>query len=134
MTVLTRVLKGNTMLDIAIRGGRLVTEHDTTSSDIGIEQDKIVVVAASGIMPAARREIRADGMLILPGAIDIHFHVRAPSHPERGTFASETQAAAAGGVTTVLEMPISPPCCARRQVFEDRKALGLSQAYVNLGL
>jgi allantoinase len=122
------------MLDLSIRGGRVVSEHGIVPADIGIENDKIAWVAQKGTMPAARREINADNKLILPGAVDIHFHVRAPSHPERGTFATETQAAAAGGVTTVLEMPISLPCCARRQVLEDRKALALSQAYVNFGL
>jgi dihydropyrimidinase/dihydroorotase/allantoinase len=122
------------MLDLSIRGGRVVTEHGSMLADVGIENGQIAVVAAGGTMPEARREIAAEGKLILPGAIDIHFHVRAPSHPERGTFATETQAAAAGGVTTVLEMPISLPCCATRAVLEDRKALGLSEAYANFGL
>ncbi len=122
------------MLDIAIRGGMVVNATGLIKADIGIEHDTITVVASSGAMPAARREIQADGKLILPGAIDIHFHVRAPSNPERGTFATETQAAAAGGVTTILEMPISSPCCTRSEIFENRKALGLSQTYVNFGL
>lgn len=122
------------MLDIAIRGGSIITETGVLRAEVGIERGKVAVVASDGILPAARSEIDAEGKLILPGAIDIHFHVRAPSNPERGTFATETGAAAAGGVTTVLEMPISKPCCARSEVLENRKALGLSQAYVNFGL
>jgi allantoinase len=122
------------MLDMAIKGGTVVTEAGATPADIGIESDKIAFVARAGALPEARQEINAEGMLVLPGAIDIHFHVRAPAHPERGTFATETRAAAAGGVTTVLEMPISTPGCARRDILEDRKALGLADAYVNFGL
>jgi allantoinase len=122
------------MLDLAIKGGTVVTETGSFEADVGIEQDKIALVTRSGVLPPARRELNAEGMLVLPGAIDIHFHVRAPAHPERGTFATETAAAVAGGVTTVLEMPISMPGCARRDILESRKELGLSQAYSNFGL
>lgn len=122
------------MLDIAIKGATVVTELGIFQADVGVEGDKIATVARNGGLPEARREINADGKLLLPGIIDIHFHVRAPAHPQRGTFATETRAAAAGGVTTILEMPISTPGCARRDILEARKALGLSEAVVNFGL
>ena len=122
------------MLDVAIRGGTVVTERGVFPADLGIEGGKIAILSSSGALPTARREINAEGRLVLPGIIDIHFHVRAPGYPERGTFTSETQAAAAGGVTTILEMPISTPACATAAVLESRKALGLSQSYVNFGL
>ena len=122
------------MLDIAIKGATVVTELGSFQADVGVEEDKIATVARNGGLSAARREINADGKLLLPGIIDIHFHVRAPAHPQRGTFATETRAAAAGGVTTILEMPISTPGCARRDILEARKALGLSEAVVNFGL
>ncbi|MEM7129434.1 MAG: dihydroorotase family protein [Chloroflexota bacterium] len=122
------------MLDIAIKGGTVVNATGTFAADVGLENGQIALVAQSGILPEARKEINAEGLLILPGIIDIHFHVRAPGHPERATFASETKAAAAGGVTTLLEMPISIPGCARRDILESRKALALSEAYINFGL
>ena len=122
------------MLDIAIKGGLIVTETGVFAADVGIEQDKIALLARTGGLPPARREIDAEGLLVLPGVIDIHFHVRAPAHPARGTFASETRAAAAGGVTTILEMPISTPGCARADILEARKALGQKESLVNFGL
>jgi allantoinase len=122
------------MLDLAIRGGRVVTAEGSYEADIGIEGGVIVQIARSGTLPPARREINAEGQLVLPGAIDIHFHVRAPGHPQRGTFITETQAAAAGGVTTVLEMPISTPGCARRDILISRRELGEAQSLVNFGL
>ena len=70
-----------------------------------------------GTQVEADERIDAGGQLVLPGAIDIHFHCRAPAYPERGDFATETRAAAAGGVTTIFEMPISKPCCATGDVF-----------------
>ncbi len=122
------------MLDIAIKGGTLLSEEDRVVADLGIEHDRIALIAQAGGLPAARREIDATGCFVLPGAIDIHFHVRAPGHPQRGTFITETRAAAAGGVTTLLEMPISVPGCARKEILESRKQLGLAQSLVNFGL
>lgn len=122
------------MLDVAIRGGTVVTETGIFPADVGIEGGKIALIASSGALPVARKEVNAENYLVLPGIIDIHFHVRAPGYPERGTFISETQGAAAGGVTTILEMPISTPAAATAAVLENRKALGKAQSYVNFGL
>ena len=72
------------MLDIAIKGGTVVNATGAFAADVGLENDKIAIVAQSGALPEARQEINADGLLILPGVIDFHFHVRAPGHPERG--------------------------------------------------
>lgn len=122
------------MLDLAIKGGIVVNEDGAQPADLGVEGDTITLVASPGALPPARREINAEGLLVLPGVIDIHFHVRAPGHPERGTFETESQAAAAGGVTTFLEMPISVPGCARRDILEQRRELGEARSYVNFGL
>src|SRR5688500_6308980 len=112
------------MLDLAIKGGTQVLESGPIAADLGVEGGRIAVVAAAGGLPPARAEIDATDLLVMPGAIDIHFHVRAPAHPQRGTWVTESQAAAAGGVTTVLEMPISIPGCARPEILESRKQLG----------
>lgn len=122
------------MFDLAIKGGIIVNEDGAQPADLGVEGDRIALVARPGALPPARREINAEGLLVLPGVIDIHFHVRAPGHPERGTFETESQAAAAGGVTTFLEMPISVPGCARRDILERRRELGEARSYVNFGL
>jgi dihydropyrimidinase/dihydroorotase/allantoinase len=122
------------MLDLRIVGGTVVSEGTTGRLDIGIEGGKVVEVEEPGRVGRARTEIDATGLHVLPGAIDVHFHCRAPSHPERGTFASETAAAAAGGVTTVLEMPISDPACSTPEVLRARRALIEREAHVNVGL
>ncbi len=122
------------MLDLAIVNGQLVTEHTTYSADIGIVDEKIVMLANPGTLPSAKETVDAAGLLVLPGAIDIHFHARTPAYTERGDFYTETRAAAAGGVTTIFEMPISKPGCATPQTFRNRRRLATEQCIVDFTL
>lgn len=117
-----------------IINGDVVTETGIVKADVGIKDGKIAALAAHGILVHDGDVIDANGALIIPGAIDIHFHCRAPAYPQRGDFATETRAAAAGGVTTIFEMPISKPCCATGDIFRSRKALGEADSYVNFAL
>ncbi|MCY3863915.1 MAG: amidohydrolase family protein, partial [Chloroflexi bacterium] len=121
-------------LDTLITNAQVVLETDIATLDVGIRGGRIAALLADSAGISADETIDASGKLLLPGAIDIHFHCRAPAYPQRGDFATETRAAAAGGVTTVFEMPISKPCCATGEVFRMRKALGERDAYVNFGL
>jgi allantoinase len=120
--------------DTLIINGDVVTERGIEALDIGIVGERIAALLLRGTPAEAREIIDAAEMLVLPGAVDIHFHCRAPAYPERGDFATETRAAAAGGVTTIFEMPISKPCCATGDIFRARKALGGADAYVNFAL
>jgi dihydroorotase (multifunctional complex type) len=122
------------VFDLLIRGAMVATPEGQKRLDVAVRGDKIVALLAPGTPAAARETLEASGKHLLPGAIDIHFHVRAPAYPERGTWESETRAAAAGGVTTVFEMPISKPCCATPEVFVNRRAQGQREAVVNFAL
>jgi allantoinase len=117
-----------------IINGDVVTETGIVQADVGISEGRIAALVAQGTATSAREVIDAAGALVIPGAVDIHFHCRAPAYPERGDFATETRAAAAGGVTTIFEMPISKPCCATGDIFRARKALGEADCYVNFAL
>ena len=72
--------------------------------------------------------------IVIPGIIDIHFHVRAPSFPQRGTVQSETKAAAKGGITTLFEMPISNPCMSNAKVLNYRKKHFDENTYINFAM
>jgi allantoinase len=120
-------------LDLAILGGTVVTGDDRAPLDVGVRDGRIAVLAARGALPAARASVDATGLLVLPGIVDTHFHCRAPDHPEREDFDSGTAAAAAGGVTTILEMPISTPVCATPEVLAARMAQAAAQARVDVG-
>jgi allantoinase len=121
-------------MDFAITNAQIVTEHGLYPADVGIAGERITALAAPGTLPPAHETIDASGMLLFPGAIDIHFHCRTPAYPERGDFYTETRAAAAGGVTTIFEMPISKPGCATPEIFQNRRRLAEAQAIVDVAL
>lgn len=121
-------------MDLNITGGTLVSDGQLYNADIGIRGDTIALLAAPGTLPPAAETLDAQGLLVLPGAIDIHFHCRTPGYDERGDFYTETCAAAAGGVTTVFEMPISKPGCATPEIFANRRRLLEQQAIINVAL
>ncbi|MCY3907883.1 MAG: dihydroorotase family protein [Anaerolineaceae bacterium] len=121
-------------LDTLIKNARVVLETGIARIDVGIEGGRIAALLDNSDGINARQSIDAGGQLLLPGAIDIHFHCRAPAWPQRGDFSTETRAAAAGGVTTIFEMPVSKPCCATVDIFRRRKALADADAWVNYAL
>ncbi|MEY8117827.1 dihydroorotase family protein [Falsihalocynthiibacter sp. BN13B15] len=98
-------------VDTLIRGGTVLLPDGPHMVDLGLADGKVAGVYTPGTAPEAIAEIDATGLTVLPGIVDIHFHVRAPAYPERGSVQSESRACAAGGVTTFFEMPISKPCC-----------------------
>ena len=122
------------MLDLRIVGGTVVSDGRSRPADVGVAGESITEVSPQGGLGSARREIDASGLLVIPGAVDAHFHCRAPSHPERATFASESRAAAASGITTLFEMPISNPPCSTPEAFEARRELGEAESLVDFAL
>ncbi|NJL03429.1 MAG: dihydroorotase family protein [Chloroflexaceae bacterium] len=120
--------------DLNLIGGIIVNEGHQYHADLGIRAGKIALIAAPHALPPAAATLDAHGLLVLPGAIDIHFHCRTPGYDERGDFYTETCAAAAGGVTTIFEMPISNPGCATPATFANRRRLIEQQAIINVAL
>jgi dihydroorotase (multifunctional complex type) len=122
------------MFELLIRGATVVTPDGQRQAAVALERGQIAALLEPNTSAEARETIDASGLHLLPGAIDIHFHVRAPAYPERGTWETETRAAAAGGVTTVFEMPISKPCCATPEIFVSRREQAKQEAVVNFAL
>ena len=87
-----------------------------------------------GLQATPGKVIDASGMYVLPGAIDVHVHSRDPGFPEKEDFGSLTEAAAAGGVTLVLDMPNTVPAVDGAGVLETKAALARSKARVDFGL
>ncbi len=125
--------------DLVITGGLIVnpsyeSEYAARHGTLVVEGGHVTALLDPAAKPQAREVLDATDMLVLPGAIDPHFHCRAPSFPQRGDFATESRAAAAGGVTTIFEMPISNPGVATTSALTTRGALVERDAYVNIAL
>ena len=89
-------------MDLAIRGGIVVTPEGERRADIAVEKGRIAAIGAVG---PADREIDATGRLVLPGCVDLHTHLAStPAWRPLDDFERGTRAAVAGGVTTVLSM------------------------------
>jgi dihydroorotase (multifunctional complex type) len=121
-------------LDTVIAGGDVLLPDGVHRVDLGLANGKVAGVYAPGTAPDATEVIDATGKTSLPGIVDIHFHVRAPAYPERGTVLSETRAAAAGGVTTLFEMPISKPCCSTPEELARRRDHFAEHAVIDFAL
>jgi allantoinase len=112
------------MFDLAIRGGRVVTPDATTVADVGIRDGAIEQIGVS--IPAAKTEIDASGLLVLPGLIDVHVHFNQPGREHWEGAATGSRALAAGGGTLFFDMPLnSTPCVVNAREF-DRKSAALA--------
>ncbi|MEM1089373.1 MAG: dihydroorotase [Pseudomonadota bacterium] len=118
------------MNDLLIRNALLVNEGRRWESDILINKGRIEKLAA-GIDSAARREIDADGKLVLPGMIDDQVHFREPGLTHKGDIESESRAAVAGGITSFMEMPNTNPTTTSAERLAEKYALGKQKAWAN---
>ena len=96
--------------------------------------DGVIAAVEPSIAASKARSIDAKGMYVLPGGVDVHVHSRDPGFPEKEDFDSLTAAAAAGGITVVLDMPNTVPAVDSAGVLEAKAALARSKAHVDFGL
>lgn len=108
------------MLDLILKNGNVYLDGSFEKADVGIKNGKIVLISNGEMMPQGQETIDLEGQYVMPGSIDTHMHVRDPGHIERGNFYTETLAAAAGGVTTIMEHPISVPPQYNVEILENR--------------
>ena len=120
--------------ELVIRGGTVVGATGRLRGGVAVADGRIVAVGPDESLPEARETVDATGLLVLPGVIDTHTHARDPSLNEREDFATATAAAAAGGITTILEMPISTPSVHSAATLEARVAAVGPKAHVDFGM
>ena len=124
-----------TELDLVIRGPRVVTPAGEAARSVGVRDGSIVAVEPydAGLSAPVVVELRDDEVL-LPGVVDTHVHVNDPGRTEWEGFTSATRAAAAGGVTTIVDMPLNsiPPTC-DVPALELKRKTAEPQAYVDVG-
>ena len=120
-------------VDLVIRGGKIVSPDRIIEASVAIAGAHIVAVGHDDVMPPATREMRADGLHLLPGAIDSHVHFRDPGYPHKETWQTGSAAAACGGVTTVFDMPNTNPPTGTREALA-LKLKAAERSFVDYGI
>ena len=116
-----------------IKGGTLVNEGRLFDGSIVVEDSRIAKIVEGNHTPDASYDevIDASGCFVLPGIIDDHVHFREPGLTAKADMDTESQAAAAGGVTTYFDMPNTVPQTTTLEALEEKYALGAEKSHVN---
>jgi dihydropyrimidinase len=88
--------------DLVVTGGTVVTAEGSLQADVGVTEGRISAVGSNLPRDAATETIDATGLLVLPGCVDVHTHIRLPTEEEPDRFYQDSVAAALGGTTTFL--------------------------------
>lgn len=122
-------------LDCIVRNGQLVSAETVVRADLGIEAGRIVLVGER-LKVEADRIIDATGKYVVPGAVDVHTHF--DTHMTAGNtaddYASGTRAAAAGGITTVVNFAFQERGRPLREAAEREARKGEGRAIVDYGV
>jgi allantoinase len=122
------------MYDLAVLNAKIVTPTEAFMGGICIRDGIIDCICGKGAVRPAHKTIDAKGMFLMPGVVDVHFHCHDPARNESEDFCTGTMAAAAGGVTTVFEMPTANPSAYNSSILEARRKIAERKAYVDFAL
>jgi allantoinase len=111
-------------IDLAIKNGKIVTGDNIVDAGIGVNNGEFVAISTEEALPEAKKVIDAKGNYIIPGVIDEHVHILDMELAETfENYTTGSTAAAAGGVTTVCEMPLGVPPTTTLEHLEKRKVI-----------
>lgn len=121
--------------DLVIRGSRILLSAGIVPREVGIRDGKIVALEPLGRgLDGSVVITLADDETLIPGLVDAHVHVNEPGRTEWEGFASATKAAAAGGITTIIDMPLnSIPSTVNAPALRLKRLYAAPQAFVDVG-
>ncbi|WP_432534781.1 allantoinase AllB [Kineococcus arenarius] len=122
-------------MDLVVRASRAVVDGSQRALSLGVREGRIAGLAGRDAPWHADRElVLADDEVLLPGLVDTHVHVNEPGRTEWEGFASATRAAAAGGITTILDMPLnSVPATLDPVALEVKRSAAAGRCTVDVG-
>jgi allantoinase len=122
------------MSDIAFRSRRVVTPAGVTAACVVVRDGIIAGVQPYDEVPAGLTVIDTEDAALLPGLVDTHVHMNEPGRTEWEGFVSGTRAAAAGGITTVVDMPLnSIPATTTVPALDAKRAAARGRCHVDVG-
>lgn len=125
----------NMKTDILIKNGRVVTHAGQCDADVAIQGEKITGLFSSGSKENAEQIIDAKGMLVFPGIFDSHVHFNEPGREDWEGFETGSKSAAAGGITTIMDMPLnSDPCTVNKKELSRKIERGEKHSVVDFAL
>lgn len=121
------------MTQIVLKQATALLENGFRPVDILIDGPYIAQIAPELAVPAGAQVIDCKGQLVIPGLIDAHVHFRQPGMEQKATIASESRAAALGGVTSFMDMPNTFPATTTIEALHEKQALAGRDSVVNYG-
>ncbi|MEA2634318.1 MAG: hypothetical protein QOH92_1085 [Chloroflexota bacterium] len=118
---------------LLIRGGQVVSSADITAADVRIRSG-VVAEIGSELKPEGEETIDAHGLYVLPGVIDAHTHQWEPGFLSPPDFRDVTTSAAVGGITTIIDHPLTRPEVLDARIFQGKVELGERTALVDFAL
>lgn len=121
------------MTDLVIRGRRVVTPDGVRAASVHVAEGRIVRVGGWEEAPPDISVVDAGESIVMPGLVDTHVHINEPGRTEWEGFETGTRAAAAGGVTTILDMPLnSIPATTTVDALEAKRQAARGKTVVNV--
>ena len=120
-------------VDLVLKDGIIIVNDRETVQSIAIENGKIEGFYNQGDEPEGKKIVDCRGLYILPGLIDMHVHLRDLEQSEKEDYETGTMAAAAGGITTVVDMPNSKPPVLTRKILDQKIENATENRFVNVG-
>ncbi|GAA5219010.1 dihydroorotase [Corallincola platygyrae] len=119
------------MSALVIKNARIVNEGKVVEGDVQIVGDRIDKVASSIAVADSDQVIDAKGAWLMPGMIDDQVHFREPGLVHKGTIATESRAAVAGGITSYMEMPNVKPSTTTLDALAAKHAIAAQSSLAN---
>ena len=116
-----------------VRNGVIQTSTGPVEADVLVAGERVSALLARDDPTAASSEIDAGGNWVLPGLVDLHAHTRVPGYEYKEDFFTASQAAAAGGYTTFVDMPNVEPPTVTVELFEEKRAIAAEQSIIDWG-
>jgi allantoinase len=120
--------------DLLVRGRRVVTPEGVREACVRVSDGRIERVGPFDDVEAGPPLLEAGDLVVLPGLVDTHVHVNEPGRTEWEGFETATRAAAAGGVTTIVDMPLnSIPPTTTVESLDVKRSSAEGAAHVDVG-